>query len=149
MNPLERVEVLIAQIDSSADPNVRAAARDLVEALMEFHGNAAARMMEMVDNGTAMAMGRDDLVRPLLLLYDLHPESAEIRVRRSLDRIRNVELVGVEDLVVRVRLNGNGHSPSREVIEAAIQEAAPEIRSVLIEGLKLADFVPLENLLAI
>ena len=149
MNPLERVETLIAQIESSADPNVRAAARDLVEALMEFHRNAAARMMEIVDGSTALAMGRDDLVRPLLLLYDLHPESTEIRVRRAIDRIRNVEWLGIEDLEVRVRLTGNGHSPSREVIEAAVQEAAPEVRSVQIEGLKRGDFIPLEDLLAV
>ena len=146
MNPLGRVEELIAQIDSSADPNVRAAARDLVQALMEFHGNAAARMMEMVDDATALAMGRDDAVRPLLLLYDLHPESTEVRVRRAIDRIRNVELTGIEELEARVRLTGNARSPARETIEAAIQEAAPEIRSVRIEGLKVPDFVPLEIL---
>jgi hypothetical protein len=149
MNPLGRVEELIAQIDACADPNVRAAARGLVEALMEFHGNAAARMMEMVDSGTALAMGRDETIRPLLLLYDLHPESTEIRVRREIDRIRNVELIGVEDLEVQVRLTGNGHSPSRESIEKAIQEAAPEIRSIQIEGLKTPDFVPLASLLAV
>ncbi len=149
MNPLGRVEELIAQIDSSADPNVRAAARDLVQTLMEFHGSAAARMMEMVDGGTALAMGRDDIVRPLLLLYDLHPESAEVRVRRAIDRIRNVELIGIEELEARVRIIGNGHSPSREAIETAIQEAAPEIRSVQIEGLKIADFVPIGNLIAV
>lgn len=149
MSPLGRVEELIAQIDAYADPNVRAAARDLVEALMEFHGNAAARMMELVDSGTAMAMGRDELVRPLLLLYDLHPESTEVRVRREIDRIRNVELIGVEDMEVLVRVTGNGHSSSRESIERAIQEAAPEVRSIQIEGLKTADFVPLASLLAI
>ncbi len=149
MNALGRVEELIAEIDSSADPNVRAAARDLVQALLEFHANATARMMEMVDASTALAMGRDELVRPLLLLYDLHPESAEVRVRRAIDRIRNVELIGIEELEARVRITGNGHSPSRESIETAIQEAAPEIRSVQIEGLKIADFVPLENLLAV
>lgn len=149
MNPLGRVEELIAQIEASADPNVRAAARDLVQALMEFHGSAAARMMEMVDGPTALAMGRDDAVRPLLLLYDLHPESTEVRVRRAIDRIRNVELIGIEEMEAGVRLAGNGHPPSRESIEAAIQEAAPEIRAVHIEGLKTADFFPLENLLAV
>lgn len=149
MKSLEKVEELIARIDSSEDESLREAARDLVQVLMEFHGNAIARMMEMVDSSVAQSMGRDDAVRPVLLLYDLHPETTEARVRRAVDRIRHAEFVGVEGLAVKVRLTGNGHSPSRATLEAAIQEAAPEVESIEIEGLKSPDFVPLASLLTL
>ncbi|HWF10096.1 MAG TPA: hypothetical protein VG297_16630 [Bryobacteraceae bacterium] len=145
MNPLVRVEELITQIDTAADPSVRAAARELVQALMDFHGHAVARMMEMLDGPVAQSMGRDEIVRPLLLLYDLHPESAEVRLRRALDRIRGVEFETLDGLAVTVRVTG-GHPPGREEIEAAILDAAPEIQVVRIEGLKTPDFIPLEKL---
>ncbi len=149
MNSLEKVEDLIARIEASADPSVRAAARDLVQGLMDFHGNAIERMVAMVDGPVLQAMARDELVRPLLLLYDLHPESTEVRVRRAVDRIPNAECIGVEGYEVRIRVGGHGRMPSREALEAAIQEAAPEVQSVVIEGLKIADFVPLGNLQAV
>lgn len=148
MTPLARVEELIAQIDTAADPGIRAAARDLVQALMDFHGHAVARMMAIIDGPVALSMGRDEIVRPLLLLYDLHPESAEVRVRRALDRIRGVEFDGLDGFEVTVRVTGP-HPPSREEIEAAIIDAAPEIQSVRVEGLKTTDFIPLESLQAI
>jgi len=143
------VEELITQIDAAADPNVRAAARDLVQTLMEFHGNAVARILELAGGAAVQAMGRDEIVRPLLLLYDLHPESTEVRVRRALDRIRNVQWIGLDGLEVKIQVAGDGHAPSREAIESAIQEAAPEVQSVLIEGLQPADFVPIEALLSV
>ena len=149
MNALAGVEGLIARIDAAGDPNVRAAARDLVQALLEFHAQAVGRMVELTDSATLQAMGRDDTVRSLLLLYDLHPESTEVRVRRALDRIRGVEFIGLEELDVTVRVTANGRAPARESIEAAIQEAAPEVRAVRIEGLHTADFVPLESLLSV
>jgi hypothetical protein len=145
---LERVEALIAEIDASADPNVRSAARELVQTLMQFHRDAVGRMLELVDSASAHTMGRDELVRPMLLLYGLHPESTEARVRRAVDRIRNLQFIGVDDLEVRIRLSGNGRAPSREEIEAAILEAAPEVQSISIEGLRTPDFVPLEQLAA-
>lgn len=151
VNPLARVEELIARIDASADPNVRAAARELVQALMNFHGGAAARMMEMVDAATAQAMGRDDAVRPLLLLHDLHPESTEVRIRHAIDRLRGVEFSSLDGLDLSVRVTGVHHShlPRREEIEAALLEAAPEVQTIRIEGLKTPEFVPLESLLAV
>jgi hypothetical protein len=149
MNALAGVEELIARIDAAADPNVRAAARDLVQALLEFHAQAVGRMVEMTDSATVQAMGRDEIVRSLLLLYDLHPESTEVRVRRALDRVRGAEFVSLEGLDVTIRVTANGHSPTRESIEGVIHDAAPEVQSVRIEGLHTADFVPLENLLSV
>lgn len=150
MNPLEKVEDLIDQIDHAVDPNMRAAARELVQALMDFHGAAVARMMELADPTTVGAFGRDETVGPLLLLYDLHPDTTEIRVRHAVDPIRNVELLSVDELRVTVRVNGHGHAhPTRAAIEKVILSAAPEVQMVHIEGLQTPDFVPLEKLMAV
>lgn len=148
MNPLERVESLIEQLDSAADPNIRAAARELVQALMDFHGTAVTRMLELADPPTIGSFGRDETVGPLLLLYDLHPDSTETRVRRAIDPIRNVEFLSVDDLTVRVKVNGHSH-PSRDNIEKAVLAAAPEVQLIHIEGLQTPDFVPLEKLMAV
>jgi hypothetical protein len=148
MNPLERVEELIQQLDGAADPNIRSAARDFVQALMDFHGAAVARMLELVDSPTLGSFGRDETVAPLLLLYDLHPDTTETRVRRAIDPLRNVELIVVDDLEVKVRVNGRSHS-GREMIEKTILSAAPEVSAIHIEGLKTPDFVPLESLIAV
>lgn len=156
MNPLDRIEELLHQIDSAADPNVRSAARELVQALMDFHGAGVARMLELIEAagpGAAPVVGsfgRDEIVAPLLLLYDLHPEPTETRVRRAVNGIRNLQLIGVEDFEVRLQVTGHGHaSPSRELIEKAVLNAAPEVQAIHIEGLATPGFVPLEKLLAV
>ena len=70
----------------------------------------------------------------LLLLHGLHPLDLEARVRQALDKVRpylrshggNVELLGVDEGVVRLRLEGSCHGcPSsaatmRQTIEEAI-----------------------------
>jgi hypothetical protein len=63
--------------------------------------------------------------------------------------MRNVECVAVQGQEVRVRVVGHGHRPSREAIEAAILDAAPEAQLIRIEGLQDADFVPLEKLVTV
>jgi hypothetical protein len=141
------VEELIATIDAAADPVIRAAAQELIEAVMEFHGAGIARMLDMVEPAMALSMAREEAIRPMLLLYDLHPESTEIRVQRAVDPIRNVEVVSVTGREVRVRLTGNG--PNGEAIEKAILDAAPEVQAIHLEGLDRSSFVPLEKLLAV
>jgi hypothetical protein len=82
------------------------------------------------------------LVSALLLLYGLHPEDFDARVRRAVDKLQGVELLGISDSVVRVK-----GTVSREVIEQALYAAAPEIADVEIDGPPgPASFVPLEAL---
>jgi hypothetical protein len=150
MNPLETVEELIHEIDTAADPNIRSAARKLVQALMDFHCTAVARMIQLCDAATVGAFGRDETAGALLLLYDLHPDSTETRVRRAIDPMRNVHLVSVDHLAVTVNVTGRGHAnPTREAIEIAVLSAAPEVQTIRIEGLNSPDFVPLKKLMAV
>jgi len=149
-----RIEAVIEQIESSADPAVQALTREVVQAVLEFHGAALANLLGQIaaagNPGRAImeAVARDDLVSHLLLLHGLHPHDLAERVTRALERVRpqlhshggNVELLSVEDGVVRLRLQGSCHGcPSsaatlRQTIEVAIHEAAPDVAAIAVEG---------------
>ncbi len=91
----------------------------------------------------------DGLVASLLVLHGLHPQDTLTRVQNALDKVRpylgshagGVELLGVDDAgVVRLRLEGSCHGcPSSTLtvtmaIQGAIEEAAPEVAGVEVEG---------------
>lgn len=151
---MQQVEVLARKIESLPDPEARAVATELMQTLMEFHGAGLERMMEIVaeagDPGYAVFenFGRDGLVGSMLLLYGLHPVPLEERVTGALDKVRpyldshggNVELLGVDEGIVRLRLQGSCKScPSSAMtlklaIEEAIYEAAPDVAAIEAEG---------------
>jgi Fe-S cluster biogenesis protein NfuA/nitrite reductase/ring-hydroxylating ferredoxin subunit len=170
---LQSIEALVNQIENVADPALKAAAKDLVQSLMDLHGAGIERMLEIVHQSVPSgpsiieALGRDDHVRSLLLIYGLHPDSLETRVMQALEKTRpylkshggNVNLVGVDDLgAVTLRLEGNCHGcPSSSAtlklaVEEAIYEAAPDLTAILVQG-EIQDvpattlgFVPLSQL---
>src|SRR5215510_5591795 len=149
----QRIERLIARIEAAPDPNVRADALELTRSLMELHGGALDRLMEIVAQAGASGyalmddFAGDDLVASMLLLYGLHPHDLETRVRKALDKARplmrshggDVELVGVAEGVVRLRLVGscNGCPSStltlKLAIEQAIYDAAPDVTEIVTE----------------
>jgi Fe-S cluster biogenesis protein NfuA len=152
---LSSIQELLARIDRSNNPALAATAKDLVQSLMGFHGAGIERMLEIVhDSGSSgasiiEALGRDDQVRTLLLLYGLHPEPLETRVLQALDKTRpylqshggNVGLVAVDDSgAVTLRLEGNCQGcPSSSAtlklaVEEAIYDAAPDVTAILVEG---------------
>jgi Fe-S cluster biogenesis protein NfuA/nitrite reductase/ring-hydroxylating ferredoxin subunit len=152
---MQQVEGLIRKIENLPDPTARASAVELVQALMDFHGAGLDRLMEIVaeagEPGYAIfdKFAGDNLVGSLLLLYGLHPVSLEMRVMGALDKVRpyldshggNVELIGISDEVVRLRLQGSCKScPSSSMtlklaIEEAIMEAAPDVVAIEAEGI--------------
>ena len=91
----------------------------------------------------------DPLVEGLLLLHGLHPLDVDARIQRALDQVRpylgshagGVQYLGVSDGVARLRLEGSCHGcPSSTVtvqlaIEGAVQDAAPEVTEVVVEGM--------------
>jgi hypothetical protein len=90
-----RIDALVQKLESSADPSTRGTALDLVQSLMEFHGAGLERILEIVsttggDAGAELvqSLAHDELVSSLLVLYGLHPEDFEARVRRGLDKVR-------------------------------------------------------------
>ncbi len=159
---LEAIEDLIGRIEKSADPALQAAARELIELVMDLHGEGLARVLDLLRAGAEPgahwieSMGRDDLLSSLLVLHGLHPESLETRIHRALEKIRpslrkrggEVELLAIEGGAVRLRMQANGHAAAlREVVEGAVYQAAPDITSLILEGLEdRSGFVPVEAL---
>jgi Fe-S cluster biogenesis protein NfuA len=150
---MQRIEMLIHQIEQFPDGRVQAVTRELVQALLDVHGAGLARILEAVARsggaGQSLldALAGDELVTGLLLLHGLHPLDLETRVRRALDQVRptlnsrggNVELLAVEGGVVRVRLEGAGEDRElattfQQLIEQAICEQAPDATALEIEG---------------
>jgi Fe-S cluster biogenesis protein NfuA len=155
---LERLEVLIRNIEELPDPTARAHARELVQSILDFHGMALARLLdriaEMGQPGRLLldSLANDQPVSSLLLLHGLHPHDLESRVEGALERVRpylrshggNVELLGIADGVVRLRMVGscNGCPSSsltfKNAIEEAIFAAAPDVAEIEVEGVSTA-----------
>jgi hypothetical protein len=156
MERIRQIETLIRQIEETADPEIRERVRELVEAILEFHGAGIEKMLEIVKesgagaNTTVHAFARDESVTGLLLLYGLHPEDFETRVRRAIDAVPYLELAGTAGGVVRVRTSSPG--VSREAVEELVYAVAPEATAVHVEGpsstgSSSSAFVPVEALL--
>ncbi|MGH8905321.1 MAG: NifU family protein [Egibacteraceae bacterium] len=149
----DRVETLLGELRTVAEPAVQRKAEEVVRILMEFYGAGLERMIELCADeritSLAAAFSEDPLVASLLSLHGLHPIPVEVRIQDALDKVRpylgshagGVEFLGVDaDGVVRLRLQGSCDGcPSSTVtvklaIERAIEEAAPEISRVDVEG---------------
>ncbi|WP_086847580.1 NifU family protein [Amycolatopsis kentuckyensis] len=140
----ERIEQLLGEFDG-ADAEL---AEDLVHTLIEFYGAGLARIVEIAGRPMLDHLAEDELVRGLLVLHDLHPRSTHERVTEALDKVRpylgshagDVEFVGIDDGVLRLRLQGTCDGcPSSTVtakyaIERMVREVAPEISDVVVEG---------------
>ena len=154
-----RIEGLVARIETEAEPEKRADALNLAQSLMELHGAALDRLMEIVAKAGAPGyalmddFADDPLVASLLLLYGLHPYDIQTRVSMALEQTRpflhshggDVELLGVTDGVVSLRLEGSCRScPSSTMtlklaIEQAIYDAAPDVTEIVTEGVDTQD----------
>jgi Fe-S cluster biogenesis protein NfuA/nitrite reductase/ring-hydroxylating ferredoxin subunit len=150
-----RIEELLAALRSGSSAGAGPAAEELVSLLVGLYGDGlshiVASLREGGEPGVAMLhrLADDPLVESLLLLHDLHPLDVDARVQRALDRVRpylgshagGVEYLGVRDGVARLRLEGSCHGcPSSTVtvrlaITGAVQDAAPEVTEVVVEGM--------------
>jgi hypothetical protein len=160
-----RIDELVRKLEQSPDPSTRGTARDLVQSLMELHGAGLERILEIVSStgGEAGAvlvqsLSHDELVSSLLVLYGLHPENFETRVRRGLDKIRpflrsrgaSLELLAIEGERVRLKINGPASTELQEAVREALLETAPDASDIAVEGaidkLPSSSFVPLTSL---
>jgi Fe-S cluster biogenesis protein NfuA/nitrite reductase/ring-hydroxylating ferredoxin subunit len=146
-----KVERLLEEMEALPDPAAREKAIELVAALLDLYGAGLERIVEEVaardDGELEQALVEDELVAHLLLLHGLHPVSVTQRVLDALGEVRpyldshggDVELLAVEDAVVRLRLHGScSGCPSSTMtlklaIENAIHKSAPEIEEVIAE----------------
>jgi Fe-S cluster biogenesis protein NfuA/nitrite reductase/ring-hydroxylating ferredoxin subunit len=151
---MQKIGELVAKIESMADSAAKTSARELVQSLMDLHGRGIERMLDIVAEAETQKielideLARDQLVSSLLLLYGLHPVEMESRVMQALDKVRpylqshggNVDLLAVEDGLVRLRLEGSCHGCASSAltlklaIEEAIYEAAPDVTALSVEG---------------
>jgi Fe-S cluster biogenesis protein NfuA/nitrite reductase/ring-hydroxylating ferredoxin subunit len=153
LTQVARVEGLLEELEGLPDLGARQTATAVVEALLDLYGEGLERVVDVVaehdsDGTMAGALSRDELVSHLLLLHGLHPVPVEERVRGALEGVRpyleshggNVELLGVDEGVVRLRLEGScSGCPSSAMtlklaIEKAIHEAAPDVAEVMADG---------------
>lgn len=153
---IQRVEELTAQIEMLPDPVARRVSEDLVSAVMEMYGHGLTRIVEILDEAGEEAgpiserLAGDGVVGSLMLIHDLYPVPIEDRVNEALDDVRpymeshggNVELISLADGVARIRLEGScdGCPASSSTLELAIKtaldEAAPDLLGIEVEGLE-------------
>jgi len=168
---VQKIGELVQQLESIGDAASRAAAKELVQLLMDMHGASLERLLEVIfESGEPGGqiidrLGRDPLVSSLLILYGIHPEDLQTRVERKLAQIASklqkmgadASLIDAKDGNVVVRIKVDGHacgSTARTVqatVEEAIYEAAPDLKSLLVEGAEekpATGFVALDKLLA-
>ncbi len=108
-----RIEELVQNIESTADPAMRATAKELVQSVMDLHGAAIERILEIVTKtgepgtGIVRSLGADELVGSVLVLYDLHPEDFATRVHRGIEKAQ--QILARRGASVRVIDDRRGH----------------------------------------
>jgi Fe-S cluster biogenesis protein NfuA len=163
----DRVEKLAARLERANEPETRATALELVQAVIELHGAA---LQALIDRCVATPEGerilnealQDDLVSSMFLLHNLHPDDLEIRVLRGIESVRpylqshggDCELAGVDNGIVRLRLHGScGSCPSssltlKNAVEDALFQVAPDIKEIIAENAE-AEHTAAPNLVTI
>jgi hypothetical protein len=141
------IDALLDDLGSRAGAPARAAAEELVRRLMQFYGAGLEQIMATLEAAGGADLQRrvaaNPLVGGLLAMHDLHPVELSTRLRYAVDTARRrlgahgagVELTGVDgDGMVRVRIPGGcGVDTVRDVIEAAVAEAAPDTAGVVFD----------------
>lgn len=167
---MQRIGGLVEQIESISDPAVQATAKNLMQALMDLHGAALEKTLDIVaeagEPGVSIIdrLGSDSLVSSVLILYGLHPEDIQTRVLKAVDRVRpqlrkqgcEVEFLGTADGIIRLHVETGSHTCGstaktiQATLEGAMYDAAPDLTSLLIEGFDdkpASGFVALDTLL--
>ncbi len=155
-----RIEELVAKLESSADQDSLATARELVQSVMELYSAGLERVAEILARKGEIGrqileeLGRDELAGNLLAANGLHPQALEGRVRRALDKLRarlgahgSIDLLSLGEGILRLRVRASGSL--KLLVEEAMYEAAPDLIEVTIEEIDTAasGFVPLEKLM--
>ena len=151
---LNRMEELTARLAAVEDPAARETAEELVGTTIDLYGEGLRRIVGALQDagepGARIfdALARDGVVASLLLIHGLYPVDLETRVREALETVRpymeshggGVEILSLEDGVLRLRLEGscNGCGASESTLELAIKqaldEAAPDLEGIEVEG---------------
>jgi Fe-S cluster biogenesis protein NfuA len=167
---IHKLGIMAGELESAPDDRSNGSAREIVQLLMEIHGTAIERLLEIVfESGPAgeailAKAGDDAIVRHLLLLYSLHPEELEVRVLKALDaaapRLRKhnseVEIVSMREGKIELKIHISGHACGstaktvKALVEESVYDAAPDLVSLEILGPDdetSSGFVSLDSLL--
>jgi hypothetical protein len=157
----------IGDLVSQLNTEERAKSRELLEAVMDLHGEALDRILQRlrgageVGEALMQSLTEDSVVSSVLLLYGLHPLDFETRVRQAVEKLGAslrtsgvyADLIGIDAGVIRVRFRGVDSAALARSVKASMEEelyaAAPDAESVATLGLEkfaAPDFVPLEML---
>lgn len=166
---IERIEELLRQLETIGDPKTKAGAIELLQTLMDLHGDCLSRIVTVLnDQGDAgreiLAMlAADESICGLFLLYGLHPVSVKDRVAGAIDELQpllashhaSVEVVSIANGTVHLKLTANGggcqSNPGqlKQLIEDTVIGAAPDLAALTIEEAAREPqtvFVPLRGL---
>src|SRR5262249_42726769 len=150
----ERLQKLLAEVERLPYPGARELIKDCMEAVLGFYGAGLKRILQVVSEDGPEGrkvyrdLIRDDVVKGLLLIHDLHPLNLEARLLEALDKVRpylkshggNVELISLENDVARLRLQGTCQSCASSsvtlelAIRHAIEQACPDLAHFEVEG---------------
>jgi len=152
----DRIEHLVGELRSGTDPVTWQRVEEALGLVTELYGAGLAAVVRALNSEEAgpSVMARllnDELVASLLLLHGLHPDTLVDRVERALVEVRpylgshggDVEILELDEASGTLRLGLLGSCdgcPSstatlKHSVERAIQEAAPEIVHIDVEGL--------------
>jgi Fe-S cluster biogenesis protein NfuA/nitrite reductase/ring-hydroxylating ferredoxin subunit len=150
----ERLQKLLVEVEALPYPGARELIQDCMESVLGFYGAGLKRILEVVSEDGPEGrkvfrdLIRDDVVKGLLLIHDLHPLNLEGRLLEALDKVRpylkshggNVELISLENDVARLRLQGTCQSCASSsvtlelAIRHAIERACPDLVHFEVEG---------------
>ena len=153
---MQKVERLTGEVERMPDPAARRTAEELMDALMGLYGEGLARITRILEEegegaeGITHRLADDGVVASLMLIHDLYPVPVGDRVAEALDSVRpymeshggNVELLSLEDGVAKLKLEGScdgcpaSSSTLELAIKAALDEHAPDLVSIHVEGLE-------------
>lgn len=159
------LEQAVERVNSISDKGARAIGMDLMQSLMDLHGAALTRIVELLMEGgehgqaSLVKLGADPLVCGLLVLYGVHPVSLEDRVRQAIESVTpqiqklggSARLLSMTDGKVELSIESSSQgchsSPDAllKVVEQAIRGLAPEIAEISNKG-QQSNFVSLSQL---
>ncbi|MEP6901054.1 MAG: NifU family protein [Actinomycetota bacterium] len=146
---MQKIEILTQEVEALPDENARSKAIELMQLMMEYHGAAIERVMEIIAAQSSSDyifdnLTKDELSNSLLLLYGLHPLALETRIEQALDKVRpflksqggDAELINIENGVVNLQMLGSCNGcpssslPLKQAVEKAIYETAPDVAAI-------------------
>jgi Fe-S cluster biogenesis protein NfuA len=150
----KHIQKLVEQIEAFPNADARALLHECLQSVLALYGDGLARVLQLVNNAGAdgekvhEALIHDKLLRGLLLIHGLHPQSLEARLQEALGKIRpylqshggNVELLALENDVAKLRLQGTCKTcPSSTItlelaVRQAIESACPDLLGFEVEG---------------